>query len=325
MTRVTVLMTVKDGRRWIGAALASILAQEGADFDVVVVDDGSTDGTADAVRAAADPRVRLIVHDQNRGIAAALRTGMSAADAPYVARMDADDLAEPGRLASQTVHLDAHPDCGLVGTRVTTIGEDGAEVPSDYDPPADEALLLWNLLLFTNPVCHPSVMFRRSVHDAAGGYGENVPNSEDRDLWTRMLPHARIRNLDAKLLRYRQHAASFSVTQKDRQRAASLAVRRRGLAWLLGPDADTSSIERWYDDRIAPRDADALLALFRRTADALPGTGRTTPGGMDLVRADLARREESVRRRSASRSLAARILRRFTRTRASRARPAGSS
>lgn len=303
-------MTVKDGRRWIGEALGSVLRQQGADFDVVVVDDGSTDGTPDLVRAAGDPRVRLVVHPRNLGVAAALRTGLAAASAPLVARMDADDVCEPGRLAAQVSHMAANPQCGVVGTKVVVIGEDGAPAASDYDPPHDETVIAWNLLLFTNPVCHPAVTFRREVVLRAGGYTDDAGHSEDRDLWTRVLPSARIQALPDRLLRYRQHAGSVSASKRGIQQKSSIAVRRRALAWLLGQDADTTAIERWYDDRMTARDADALISLFRRTFDALPATGRCTPEGLALVREDLARREESVRRRVRP-GLIARVLRKF--------------
>lgn len=303
-------MNVKDMVRWIRSAVDGVVAQTWTDLEFVVTDDGSTDGTVEFLRSLRDPRIRLLENERNLGISRCAARALAEARGEFVARIDGDDVWEPGRLAAGVAHLTARPDCDVVASRVLAIDSDGRTVSADWDQPTDESLVLWNLLLFTNPVCHSASLFRREAALAAGGYDPSIPCSEDRDLWTRMLPTGRIQVIETPLVRFRRHPTSFTAERVGAQRAASIAIRRRALAWLLGPGADSSAIERWYDGRLTRSRAEALVSLFRRTFDALPATGRCTPEGLALVREDLARREESVRRRVRP-GLVARVLRKF--------------
>ena len=190
--RVAVLLPAYNAADTLPAAIASVQAQTEADWELLVVDDGSTDGTGEAIAAAAraDRRVRALRHDSNRGIVAALTTGLAAAAAPLVARLDADDLCQPRRLALQAGFLDAHPEIGLVGCRVAFGGDRRRQ--AGYAMHVDWA----NGLLTTgeiglnrfveSPFPHPSVMFRRDLAERFGGYRDG-PFPEDYELWLRWL------------------------------------------------------------------------------------------------------------------------------------------
>src|SRR3979490_879766 len=109
-------MPVRNGAAHLQSAVDSILAQTFTDFEFLIIDDGSTDATAEILRSLRDPRVRVVTHPQNRGLVPTLNEGLQLARGEFVARQDHDDLSYPDRLAKQVAHLRAHPDCVLLGT-----------------------------------------------------------------------------------------------------------------------------------------------------------------------------------------------------------------
>ncbi|MBX9625704.1 MAG: glycosyltransferase [Gemmataceae bacterium] len=232
---VSVLMPVYNAGPYLAEAVESVLGQTFGDLELVAIDDGSTDGSGAVLDrfAAADPRVR-VVHQPNGGLVAALTHGYSLCRAPLVARMDADDVSLPGRLAAQVAHLEAHPDCVLVGTQIVLIDPDGRELrrtafPTDH-PAADRHQLFgWGSV-----IAHPTAVYRRSAYDAAGGYTADTYPAEDFDLWLRMAEVGRMAVLPDHLLRYRVHPKSISsqnraVGERVKWRAIRRALARRGL------------------------------------------------------------------------------------------------
>jgi len=181
--QVSVLMAVRDGLPWVREAVASVLTQTLAALELVVVDDGSTDGTGEWLEGVADARVRL-ARQSPAGLTAALARASALARAPLLARLDADDAALPARLELQRVFLGAHPEVGLLGTAAREVDADGRELRT-LRPPAEDAALR-HLLVRLNPFVHSSVMMRRSALDEAGGYESAPPVAQDYDLWMRM-------------------------------------------------------------------------------------------------------------------------------------------
>ena len=168
--RVTVLMAAYNGAKLIGESLDSLLAQGFADFEVVVVDDASTDATADVVGAYADPRIRLLRNPENLGVVGTRNRAYAAARGEYIAILDQDDLSRPGRLAAQVAHLDSHPASALVATDIDIIEEgrlrdSGRGSHVDTNP----AVLRW-MLHIGNPLVHSSVMFRAAAARRLGVY-----------------------------------------------------------------------------------------------------------------------------------------------------------
>jgi glycosyltransferase involved in cell wall biosynthesis len=201
--RLSVVMPVLNALPFLDAAIGSILGQSFADFEFVILDDGSTDGSTEALRgwAKRDARIRLIEGGARLGPAGASNRVVREATAPIVARMDADDIAYPERLARQLALLDAEPDAMLVGTLWDVIDEQGGKVRE-----ADRSRLL-RVSPFP-PFAHPTVMFRRDAFDRAGGYRAEADRWEDIDFYLRMAAEGRILVLAEPLLRYRHSSTS---------------------------------------------------------------------------------------------------------------------
>ncbi len=185
MTTITVLMPAFNAARYIAAAVDSVLAQTYQDLDLLVVDDGSTDGTADIVLTRADdPRVRLLRHPRNLGLVAALNHGLAECRTDLVARLDADDTTTPDRLALQ-VKVFADPRVVLCATGHRRIDPGGTTLHVGCPPLTHGAFAV--AMLTGNRVNHSAAMYRADVVRAAGGYRPEWFPVEDYDLWLRLI------------------------------------------------------------------------------------------------------------------------------------------
>lgn len=226
---VSVVMPVYNAADSVEEAVRSLLLQTYRRLEIIVVDDGSVDRSAAVVTKLADTRVKILRRDHH-GLVAALNHGCASAEGYYVARLDADDVACPTRIAAQVEYLDRHPAVGLLGTWVRFEGE-GERAWRFAPPVSDRALRRY--LLWDNPFVHSSVMFRRDVYRHAGGYVEG-PN-EDYRLWITMARNCTMAVLPDVLVTHRIRRASHSRS------AARDAVLRHRLkaqwdaARLLGP------------------------------------------------------------------------------------------
>lgn len=209
--RISVAMSVYNNAPYLSHAIESILAQTVADFEFLIVNDGSTDESGAIIDrfAAADSRIRPI-HQPNAGLIISLNRMIGEARAPLIARMDGDDIALPERFEHQLAYLSAHPDIGVLGTGCTVIAENG--VPSSYrfDNHVSNADIRADLKNGP-PLCHPSVMMRRDVVQAVGGYHRAYRHCEDYDLWLRLSEHVAMANLPERLLLYRHSATQVST------------------------------------------------------------------------------------------------------------------
>jgi cellulose synthase/poly-beta-1,6-N-acetylglucosamine synthase-like glycosyltransferase len=239
MPKVSVVMSVYNGERFLRQAVESILDQTLTDFEFIVVDDGSTDGTAEILSsyAEADPRLRIITQE-NRGLIQSLNRAIGAAQGEYMARMDADDISMPERLTVQVRWLDSHPQVAMLGTRYDEIDEHGKVVRrgNRYVGSAlvERALLQGNFSVF----CHGSVMFRRTCFEHIGGYREQFKHAEDYDLWLRMAEHYELDNLAETLYQHRLRLDSVSFEhflQQQRGAAFALECARRRRSGLPEP------------------------------------------------------------------------------------------
>ncbi|WP_165700482.1 glycosyltransferase [Alienimonas californiensis] len=213
-------MPCYNAARYLPAAAGSVLSQTLTDFEVVAVDDGSTDGTKALLDgyAAKDPRVRVISRP-NTGIVGALNDGLEQCRAPLVARMDADDVCHPDRLRRQVAFLRDNPECVAVGTAVEVIDEDGAPVGRMIRGGAHAAVvarLLCESAESAQPI-HPSVVMRTDAVLAVGGYRKEALWIEDYDLWLRLTALGEIRNMPEALLKYRVHGGSVSAERRELQ------------------------------------------------------------------------------------------------------------
>ncbi|MFN8443088.1 MAG: glycosyltransferase family 2 protein [Caldilineaceae bacterium] len=191
---VSVQIAVYNGARFLAATLDSLLSQSWTDFELLIVDDGSTDVTPQILAdyATRDPRISLLHNPIRRGVSAARNRALAHSCGRYVAISDADDCSYPQRLEKQVAFLDAHPAIGVVSAGVSWIDEAGTPLHKDQRP-ADDALLRWRLL-FCPPVIHTASMIRRQCLQSIAGYDEGKPCAVDYDLWLRLAPYTKFYN-----------------------------------------------------------------------------------------------------------------------------------
>jgi len=202
-------MAVFNGAAFLRSAIDSVLTQTLRDFEFIIVDDGSSDGSGDIIGSYDDPRIRLILNQENQGLARSLNRGLEAACGEFVARIDADDICESKRLERQVRFLEAHPEVAVVGSQITFIDETGAERGVAGRFAANDEAIAEDML--DGPgVAHPAVLFRRSAVLSLGGY-RDVGLAQDYDLWLRLAVHHKFANIDEPLLRYRIHDRNLTV------------------------------------------------------------------------------------------------------------------
>jgi glycosyltransferase involved in cell wall biosynthesis len=239
-------MPVRNGSAWIDQSIASVLSQEFNDFELLVVDDGSEDGTGLILEkfSSMDRRVRVI-HQAPQGITVALNRAIMEARAPYLARLDADDRASRARLGVQYAFMEGHPEVVLLGSAADVIDESGAIIGHRCPPLRGGDLA--RILCRYNPFIHSSVMARTAVVRNVGGYRPAFLFAEDYDLWLRMAEVGALANVPEYLVQYRTHLANRSRVHAPRQSFSvrlaqrSAAGRRSGhgdpaLGLLCPPD-----------------------------------------------------------------------------------------
>lgn len=214
--RVTVLMPVYNGEKHLGEAIESILAQTFRDFELLIIDDGSSDHSVEIIGSYDDLRIRLVRNQQNSGITATLNLGLRLAAGDYIVRMDADDISLPERLSKQVAFMDSHQDIGVCGTWVETIGEPSGQLWRYPTRPE----ITKARLLFTSALAHPSVIMRREkLFGAELFYDPSFLHAEDYELWVRASRHCALSNIGEVLLLYRLHASQISRIHLEQQRA----------------------------------------------------------------------------------------------------------
>lgn len=224
---LSVIMPAFNAEDTIAAAVESVLQQTCSDFEFIIIDDSSSDGTAEVIGDFNDPRLLTVRNKKNLGVAASLSLGVARARGELLARMDADDLSRAARFEKQIAWLHEHPEVGLLGTAYELMDTQSRLFDSRVRPGDDE--YLQRELLKLNPICHGSVMMRRSLVQALGGYDGRFPHAEDYDLWLRCAEVTRLALLSEKLYMWR--VTPRSVTQSARDVQESSAARARRLAW----------------------------------------------------------------------------------------------
>lgn len=227
MSKVSVLLSVYNGERYLAAALDSILSQSLTDWEFVIVDDGSTDGSADIIReySRGDRRIVHLESVGNQGLIRALNRGIAACSGEYLARQDADDVSEPARLEVQAAFLSAHPGHVLVGSRFDEIDEEGRVLGAQRVPFFQTDSEIQRHKYRKNPFAHSSVMIRKEVVIAVGGYREQSRHAEDYDLWLRILKRGKGHNLPDVLLHRRITPGMITLTRKRELLATVLKTK----------------------------------------------------------------------------------------------------
>lgn len=210
-------MPVFNGGKYLDQAISSIRNQTFKEFELIILNDGSTDQSIELIKkhAAEDPRI-VVIDRENRGLVESLNEGVRVAKGELIARMDADDVADNERLRLQFEFMSQHPEVVAVGSGYLLIDEDGDPIRS-FRPPAENNILQLQALERSTPICHPTAVFRKNLFLSVGGYRHAAMLAEDLDLWLRMGEVGELANVQNILLEYRQHQASISESKQIEQ------------------------------------------------------------------------------------------------------------
>jgi glycosyltransferase involved in cell wall biosynthesis len=239
---VSVLLPVYNGGAYLAEAIESILSQTYLNLELIVINDGSTDGSAETIKKFADPRIRLF-HQKNQGLADALNRAVSVAFGAYLARQDADDVSFPDRIDKQVRFLENNADYGMVGTW-SEIWEEQKKTERGHRHPCDNNILAFNLL-FDSYFVHSSVMIRKSVFDMVGLYSvKHSRQPEDFELWSRILRNGRFKfaNIPEVLVSYRElpHSICRTASISFVENVATFCVEN--LAWAACTSVTDSAV-----------------------------------------------------------------------------------
>ena len=214
---ISVLMPIFNAGRFLKEAVDSILNQTFSNFELLILDDGSTDKSLDIISSFTDNRIHVFSDNKNKGIVHQLNKGLHHAKAPLIARMDADDIAMPNRLKIQKDLLDDNTDIEMVASSVEIINEKN-EIQKVIHQPSKQADILFSFCRMKNPFYHPSVMYRKRSVKEAGGYRDKYLHMEDFDLWFRLYRKGiQMSNIEKVLLQYRVHNHQISITERSHQ------------------------------------------------------------------------------------------------------------
>src|SRR5690606_10889206 len=233
---ISCLIPVYNAQEFLEVALDSIQKQSFRDFEILAVNDGSTDGSLNILetRAASDPRIRIL-SKPNGGIVSALNHGLEHCRGRLVARMDADDIALPDRFAVQMAAFETHPDAVAVGGLIQSIDGRGRPIAPPGSPSRVQVTDITGFPPVVANVQHSAGTFLKSALEAVGGYRSNFPHAEDYDLYLRLAGHGTFYNPPKLVLYYRVHSASLPMMNLERQETSAVLAelsayaRREGL------------------------------------------------------------------------------------------------
>ncbi len=259
--RVTVIMPVYNAEPYLDEALAGVLDQTFADFELLAIDDGSTDGSLEVLRRCADSRLR-VVSRPHQGVVRTMNAALTLARAELIARADADDVCLPERLEVQVRFLTAHPGVALVGGVMRSDGR-------LFEYPGDATRMRWRAL-YQSPVANTTILFRRRAALAVGGYPEDYQLVDDYPFVSRLLARYDAANLPDTVVRHRQNPTGISGRHPHAQAAEGDRVRRANIAALVPEPVAADALFRLLRGHAAPAARvvapllDRLITAFRR-------------------------------------------------------------
>lgn len=285
MPELSVLLPVYNAAPFVEQAVRSIIEQSFANFECIIINDGSTDGSGVILErlAAVDSRIHLIQRE-NRGLVATLNQALELASAPLVARMDADDIALPRRLELQATKMGQEPDITVLGSAIRYIDSTGKQGRVVSYPQGNTGIV--EALRWGSAFAHPAVMFRRDAVLKAGGYRKAFTHCEDYDLWLRLAHAGRLENLPDVLLLYRIHANNISSVQAVEQRRVSLLAQAVSMhTQLTGVDlADSAEdLPDFSDIPLSLEESARLLARMLAMSAHLIGDCDEDPQGAEWL------------------------------------------
>lgn len=300
MPQVSVIMPVYNGEKYLAEAIDSILGQTFEDFELLIVDDGSTDGSAEIIRSyeTQDRRIRFLQLDQNSGQGPALNAGLATATGSFITNMDCDDISLPLRLEKQVRFLQTHPHIGAAGVCAQAKSEDFTTTLFEFNVPQEHALIAFNLMFGASFVGATAALRSEFIREI-GGYSKERRTSPDLDLFCRLLRHTSIRfaNLPEYLYLYRRHDSAIGVGRKGEQSAGEREIRRRLLRHLWG-EAPPGVIDRFqrlrFQHKLNWQARRAMKKDMRRLINALIAHNCVEPADKPLLIAEMNRRLEQA-------------------------------
>jgi len=286
--RVSVLTTTYNGAAFIRQSIDSVLGQSFRDFELIVVDDGSTDATANIVANYDDPRIHVIRNSRNLGIVAARNLGFAAVRAGYVAALDHDDVSRPTRLAAQVAYLDRNERVVLVGSAITT-DDNGKLCRTENSGGSTPGMMRW-MLHAGNPLTYSSVMFRTAAVRQLGCFmREEFELADDFDLYHRLLAIGDIARLDEALTIYRVHSTNASLSARAKLFQSAVKILAGVYRDWLGAEAETAAalVVRHFSERTPARDGATLTRLgeyLERLLACFLATYPETAANQSLIR-----------------------------------------
>ncbi len=278
-------MSVYNGERFLREAIDSILSQTMPDFDFIIINDGSTDGTRDILASYRDRRI-VVVHQQNAGLATSLNRGLEMARTELVARMDADDVSLPHRLELQLAEYERLGQPDVLGGHVEFVSENGRSLGSRRHPLNHEDIVRRLENRTGTALVHPTVIYRRDSVLRHGGYDAFFRRRrQDYDLWLRMCLDCRLANTRYIVLRLRLSSAGMEVLSAEEGKAS-----RRSRAWYSSVAMQRYLLQKagagnlWHNTETQHRTLDMLWARFEKSRLHEATMARR---GLSLVRADL--------------------------------------
>jgi len=281
---VSVVMPVYNGEKYLEEALKSILCQTLTDFELIVVNDSSTDSSSFIVEefARQDSRIRFYNNERNLGLPQTLNRGLELVRGDYIARMDQDDISLPERLEKQIQYMQTHLEMDICGSWAEVIGDRAGEIwkyPTGHDE-------IFAGMLFANMLVHPSVVMRTSaIRQYALYYDGNATHIEDYDLWSRALPLLQFANFPESLLMYRLHGSNTSDLHGSQQNKGRALIYSRFLSLL---ELEYSEADLALHEMIGSYRYDAKLSFLQATriwlekiAAANEKVGLISPGALN--------------------------------------------
>lgn len=287
-TNISVVMSVYNGEKYLRPAIESILNQTFSGFEFIIIDDGSSDRSADIIKSYRDSRIRLI-EQKNCGLSRSLNRGIWESRSKYIARMDADDISLSSRFAKQVDYLDRHPDVGVLGTAVRVIDGCGNESHA-WRFLVENDILRWHLC-FNDPIMHPTVMMRRGLVIRAGGYSADMGTAQDYDLWRRLSGMTRLSNLHNMLLYLRKHKDSVTSKHLLQQEENGIKISQLMISEVLGKDIPIQTVKfLWSKEFKSLNDVYKAANLIHRLYQAIVVDDSLLLDEKQMVRKDAARR-----------------------------------
>jgi hypothetical protein len=299
---ISVVLPVYNGETYVREAVESILVQTFKDFELIIINDGSTDGSGAILRelSGRDPRI-VLIERPNGGLVSALNDGIAMARADLIARMDADDVAMPDRFALQLARMLAEPDLGVLGSFIRIMDSTGRIIRlGEYPVSVEETARFMD---HGCPVAHPTVMMRREMLLKVGGYRKLFCHCEDYDLWLRIseLGYG-IANLPLPLLNYRMHSGNVSAVYRDEQKLGTIIALLAHRARLAGLPDPTLGVERLQAGLIEAvpthlrQDVDAAMFVLRHSHLSLAAPGELLTAWQQYQQQSHQARREAVMR-----------------------------